>query len=209
MTHSPTFRFVVALAALSPGAAVVGQSGPGSAGPAWQRQPPAVQRADEGIGDVDPLGLSLREMQVDLRSPAGFDSVFRLDRTDAFGRRETLFMRMDGGTTAVFPQSIYGEDVWGQFPVIPPGTTFYIGRLPAELQGVDAARPRPVTMLDLTYRAVAEPAGPAARQSPDFIREASPRPVRSVWTDSGYREERIAAMLAGAADAAEAPSRER
>jgi hypothetical protein len=162
--------------------------------------PGTLQRAEEGIGDVEPLRLNLRDMQVDLRRPAGFDSVFRFDRTDAFGQRETVFMRMDGGVTAVFPQSVYSPSAWGPVPTIPPGTTFYIGEVPRHLRPAEQPRPTPVNRIDMSVGGGAESPPPAAalhRPEGRPVRRAVPgaRVQPSVWTDEAYRTRRIEALL--------------
>lgn len=173
---------------------------------AWCSSPPALPRVEQGVGDVEPLGMTLRDMQVDLRTPSGFDGVYRLDRTDAFGTRETLFMRMDGGVTAVFPKSLYTPTRDGLVPTIPPGTIFYLGGLPPGLQPLpqDAHRPRPANFLDLSID-VHVPAEPAPRA--DMRRSAAdaepmpafeptaPRPQRTLWNDEAYRNRRIATLL--------------
>jgi hypothetical protein len=85
--------------------------------------PPMLQRVDPTIADVSPLGESLREvnMLLDLRSPAGFQNVYRMPGHD------DLLMRANGGVYAIFPQSVYYESKRGPAAAVPPGTVYSIG----------------------------------------------------------------------------------
>jgi hypothetical protein len=169
--------------------------------PPWSAGQPPLQRVDQGIADSEPLGVSFRDLQVDLRIPTGFESVYRLQTPARLGAPGgTFFMRMDGSITAVFPQSVYADSPWGQLPMIPPGTIFYIGGLPPDLQPADtpASRPRPTNFVDLSLSGqapVESPALIATSESPASL----PPPalhIRSIWSDDSYRRERIAALLA-------------
>jgi hypothetical protein len=164
----------------------------------WSNVPPRLQRVDPGTTDVDPLHLSLREMQIDLRRPTGFDTVYRLDAARSFGRGGTMYMRMDGGVMAVFPQSVYRPSPGGMVPEIPPGTVFHLGELPPELRPQEPVRPRPPGFVDLSLSAAAPPSPPQASPSP--LPEALPE-VRSIWNDDEYRRRRVATLLSRAADA--------
>lgn len=81
---------------------------------------------EAGIEDVSPNAVAPRMQAVDLRTPVGFDRVYAI--TDAPG----LLARRSGSVTAVFSRSIYGGDA---SPQVPPGTVFYIGKLPVNLAG--------------------------------------------------------------------------
>ncbi len=86
--------------------------------------PPLLERVDPTIGDVSPLGESLREvnMQADLRVPTGFQNVYRVPG------RSDLLMRASGGIYAIFPQSAYVPTEKGDMAaIVPPGTVFSIG----------------------------------------------------------------------------------
>src|SRR5436309_7301200 len=76
-----------------------------------QITPPPPNRVEPGVGDRGPGSVSLRQAPLDLRSPAGFEGVYQIDRTNPFaspGERTTpFFMRQDGGVMAVFPRSTY------------------------------------------------------------------------------------------------------
>jgi len=104
--------------------------------PAFAQPTVPYEEVDPGRADASALNDSLRLVPIDLRTPTGFDRVFRLP-TVVGG---AVFARMDGGLTAVFPRSEY--DPGG--PVIPAGTTWYIGALPTSVFGVGRDRPRGV-----------------------------------------------------------------
>jgi hypothetical protein len=77
---------------------------------------------EQGVSDVGALSTSLRLMNPGIRAPSGFDQVYRAPG------RSNMLMRIEGGLTAVFPESVYvptGQG--GTYAAIPPGTTFYIG----------------------------------------------------------------------------------
>lgn len=97
---------------------------------------------ENGVADADPLSIGLRELQVDLRDPVGFEQVFRVPG------RDDLLMRVDGGLFAIFPRSVYFQTRSGNVPVIPNDTTFYIGEpafplLPAAAGTVDTGATGP------------------------------------------------------------------
>ena len=82
----------------------------------------ALTPVDPTVEDTGPLSVSLRELQVDLRGPVGFEHIYRVP-----GHEDELYMRVDGGLLAIFPQSIYSDTRWGPVPIIPNNTVFYIG----------------------------------------------------------------------------------
>ncbi len=85
--------------------------------------PPMLDRIDPLYGDASPLSHSLREMdmQADLRSPVGFQNIYRVPG------RDDLLMRQSGGVYAIFPQSAYVPSRNGSIAVVPPGTIYSIG----------------------------------------------------------------------------------
>jgi hypothetical protein len=105
--------------------------------------PPRFTRIESRIGDVDPLGVSLRQLSTDLRQPTGFRDVYRIEGSGAAAHHwgisnpsgADLFARRDGAITAVFPQSVYITTERGPFALIPPGTVFFIGDLPFDRFG--------------------------------------------------------------------------
>ncbi|MFN0131750.1 MAG: hypothetical protein ACKVW3_04335 [Phycisphaerales bacterium] len=149
-------------------------------------QPPAGARPVEaGLSDTNPQASPGRNVPLDLRQPTGFSTVYQL-KTDSHGGQ--VFMRIDGGTTAVFPRSVYQSSGGGGLvPSIPPGTVFYVGQLPASLTKSAPARPRPESAIDLTY-------------TPEIVtpsrREPSPPPASlTSWTDETCRVRRVSALL--------------
>jgi hypothetical protein len=85
--------------------------------------PPMLQLVDPARQDVGPLSDSLRDVniQTDLRSPAGFQNVYRVPG------RDDMLMRASGGIYAVFPQSVYVATDQGVMVEVPPGTIYTIG----------------------------------------------------------------------------------
>ena len=77
---------------------------------------------EQRVGDVGgPLSMSMRQLQPGLEVPNDFGSVYRVPG------RPDLLMRIQGGLTAVFPESNYQSTRGGTMAVIPDNTTFYIG----------------------------------------------------------------------------------
>lgn len=157
---------------------------------------------DPGNADASALADSLRLVPVDLRTPTGFDQVFRLP-TVVGGE---MFARMDGGLTAVFPRSEYG---FGR-PLIPAGTTWYIGALPSSVFG--EAGPRPgVHQTGLASQVsgsgrLDQRVNQRAGQAPPTVAAppARPGPVRNPlmpWSGELERGARVADLLSRAARA--------
>lgn len=93
-----------------------------------------LERVEEIWGDAGPLNESMRVLPLDLRSPVGFQGVYRVPGHD------NLLTRMDGGLAAVFPRSVYAATASGVVPLIPPGTVFHVG-------GVSDIKPSPTSNL--------------------------------------------------------------
>ena len=145
-------------------------------------QPPA--KVDPGTSDVSPNAASLRRMEVDLRRPTGFDGVYQLSKVDAFGRGQNMFMRIDGGVTAIFPRSVYVPTAAGLVPQIPPGTVFQIGPLP---QPAAASGHISQNHMDTRLRV------PEGTDEPPVIRDV---PVsRSLISNEVYRRRRLESLL--------------
>lgn len=174
-----------------------------------QQAPP--RKVEQGIGDVGPGSTSLRNLQVDLRVPTGFESVYELQRTNPFAppgqQTTTLYMRADGGVSAVFPRSIYAQGGGGLVPQIPPDTIFYIGALPGAVSGAKRPLPgsKPGNWMDLsldTYvREVEETAQTVARPAPPHPPPARSIAPPSMFEDEEFRRYRVGRLLdlAGAA----------
>lgn len=103
--------------------------------PLQQRQ---LTPVDAEVEDLGPLSATLRRVDLGLSPSNGFVDVFRDPR-----RSDTL-IRHSGGLYAAFPRSVYTPTEKGDIVDIPPGTTFYIGRLPSDVDaqpGGDPSRP--------------------------------------------------------------------
>lgn len=143
-----------------------------------------LERVDPGIGDVGPLSTSQRQLPMDLRTPTGFENVYRVR-----GREDTL-LRISGGLAATFPKSQYVPTAWGQVPVVPPGTVFHIGGVPKSLFGEDdgAGETRAYNAIDRT----AIPRAPGSYIPPPL----PPRPEPpSLWESELYRSYRLRTLL--------------
>ena len=133
---------------------------------------------DQGIEDTDPLRRSLRVLPEDLRQPTGFGHAYRVQGDP------NMFMRRDGGLTAVFPHSTYQRVPGGISADIPAGTTFYIGQAPWE---VDRARPGLLPgEIDLRV-----PPGPPTKS-------VVPYEPRTILTDEAFRRRRVEVLLRAA-----------
>lgn len=198
--------------------------------------PPGFHRLDQTVEDVSPLRVSFRVLSPDLRVPTGFRDVYRIEGSGAQASRlgiynpsgADLLARVDGAVTAVFPQSVYVNLGNGPLALVPPGTIFFIGRLPfgAALPSPApapnaAAKPvdqRAETVMPPAFRPVRQVAQPA-RGVPDVtppetpIEEAKPSSAlrqQSIMTDEEFRRERVRDLILRAAgigegDAAPAP----
>lgn len=168
---------------------------------------PPLRPLDPGRGDVGPLSQSLRIRPVDLREPSRFDAVYRTAGDQ--------LMRIDGGLTAVFPRSVYRASPGGAIALIPPGTIFHIGPVPAArawLSGADAqAAPGAGsngTWRDPWVNTAAVPRRVQTRiesstlqwaRIEDPSRIESAIDVHTIWWDDAFRARRVESLLARAA----------
>ena len=188
----------------------------------------ALTPVDPTVEDTGPLSVSLRELQVDLRGPVGFEHIYRVP-----GHEDELYMRVDGGLLAIFPQSVYTDTRWGPVPIIPNNTVFYIGAESMESLLVRDWSPRELWKDPLGLRidgridlAADEPDDPEAQAERDL--PAAPRqpiapstgrePGRdggppwadleaaaTIVTDPSYRAHRLRELMRLAAEAADQP----
>ncbi len=148
------------------------------------------QRIDAGSTDASSAAVSLKRMDIDLRRPSGFEGVYQFSRADIFGRGQTMFMRIDGGVTAMFPRSVYVPTALGMRPEVPPGTIFYIGALPPSPR-LPPAHISPTflnTAVSTRFPSEPEPL-PTVREVPI---------ARSLISNEVYRRHRIEALLSAA-----------
>lgn len=98
----------------------------------------SLQPVDATYADVNPLRTSTRVLRPDLRSPTGFDRVYRVPGSTrgisvpgTIASGQPKFERISGALSAVFSASEYTKDEDGHIlPVTPTGTVYYIGGVP-------------------------------------------------------------------------------
>lgn len=171
-------------------------------------------RVEQGIADVDSNALVRVDTWVDFRQEIGWESVFRLESTDRFGRENVMFARRSGAVSAVFPRSVYSWSESGPTVEVPPGTVFHIGgfdewasapsspaRSPmwidrrVDLRSVSSATPnRPQYRRD--DRANVEPVQHAASRA--LAAEVARESLGDLWQDEGARRMAVAMRLAQA-----------
>jgi hypothetical protein len=161
--------------------------------------PRGAQRVDPGIGDVGAVeGVSRVDLFRDLRHERGFGTVYRFESRQPMGMpgaTSTMYMRMDGGITAVFPESVYYNSPWELSPTVPPGTTFYIGRLPEHFGSAPALPPRASNYVDTRVNLMAHPQPPSINPPESAASSAAP----TIWEDEAYRQRALARLMRRAA----------
>ena len=95
---------------------------------------------EQVVGDTDPLRTSLRSPAGTLQQDANFEHVYA-------GPDGKLY-RVSGALYAQFERSIYVPSAWGVTPIVPPGTTYYIGAPPSLQVAPNPSRERPAEMID-------------------------------------------------------------
>lgn len=163
----------------------------------------ALRPVDQGVADTGPLSANRRVVPLDLRVPAGFDRVYQ------FGQgRSSKFARVNGGLTAVFPRSTYNDRGFGTTVEIPPGTVFYVGKLPDALFGGGVgglgSGPTPTSPSFVDTSAIAlsratleQPSSGRVIHQAVGATAANPRPgiVFSIFGDPEFRRRRIGGLL--------------
>lgn len=193
-----TFQVAAAACALAAGAAALQPRGVGSTIDVRSLRP-----LDQTHEDTGPLRTSLLSQPVDLRQPLGFEQVYRLPGSDT-----DRLARISGGLAAVFPRSSYVRTAKGDFALVPPGTVFYIGAIPAERA---VARPMAAGSADMRSDTRAESGGDPERieKIATHVADSSqtvpkPRVMErdsrpAIMTDEGYRAARVRELLKSAA----------
>lgn len=151
----------------------------------------------EGEADVSPLGTANRLVPVDLRVPTNFEQVYRLPTVVG----PAMFARIDGGLTAVFPQSVYR----GTQALIPAGTTWYLGTLPEHVLRGEAAAV-PLTEVAQAQRPIMRPNVPTAVSLASALPGAAALETQDAawshpmpWAGDFERSARVADLLRRAA----------
>lgn len=168
-----------------------------------QTDPRALRPVDQGVGDTGPLSANRRVVPLDMRVPSGFDRVYKFGEGSS-----SKFARRSGGLTAVFPRSTYIGSASGTVAVIPPGTMFYVGKLPDSLFGGGVgglgSRPIPKPLMLADTSAIDLARAPANRpvESRQENRAVTPsskvresNTVFSVFDDERFRTRRIDGLL--------------
>ncbi len=176
------------------------------------------------VSDLGPLNTSQRVMPLDMRATSSFDKLYKLDvRPRFFGDRaqSEYYMRRNGAVSAVFPRSSYRVLEEGVLAEVPAGTVFSLGGDLGRLLNVPPAAPRrnifsaqPVNPRQdpsqpnpnrPDYRVPQGPPAPPApparadrprRNAAELVYPEPSEPLaRSIWTDEGFRRERVGALL--------------
>ena len=101
-----------------------------------QEQP--WQPVEQRVADQTELSKSLRVVEPGLRPPSDFAQVYRVPE------RDDLFVRVQGGLYAVFPQSVYTRRRGTVQAVVPHNTVIFIGPPTTEaLEAWGVTRPKP------------------------------------------------------------------
>ncbi len=174
-------------------------------GPTFGQQLPTATPLDQGFEDVGPSRTSLRQVQVDPRSPVGFEQIYRT--------ADGNLMRQDGAIRAIFPRSAYVVDANGPRPEVPAGTVFHIGpdrhgfaaplgdpSMPA--QGVDRrVQSRIDAMPVYARRNEAQLAGSRASNLASNQATAGEYASLTLFTSETYRRARVASLIQQAVEA--------
>ena len=87
----------------------------------------APQRVLQGVEDVSPLRKIEDDLYRDLRTPVGWDAVYRVPIKDSQGNVKWMYARRSGAISAIFPLSVYNVTKQGVEIAVPPGATFHVG----------------------------------------------------------------------------------
>lgn len=169
----------------------------------WRADQGRFRPVDPGRQDTGPMAESLRLLPFDLRHPTGFDQVYRVPG------QEGMFMRMDGGLTAIFPKGVYSQTPFGDLPEVPPGTVFHIGTPP----GTPWSAPGLGLDLDDPGRALPNRIDTRIRLTGGHPTELRLRrtldngddgrsPSFTMWNNERVRQDRVGHLIRRAADTA-------
>jgi hypothetical protein len=82
---------------------------------------------ESGVEDRGTISESFRVQPLDLRLDTSFEKLYKVAGS------EVIYVRKSGGLSAVFRNSEYAQTPLGEIPIVPAGTTYYIGELPTTL----------------------------------------------------------------------------
>lgn len=116
--------------------------------------PAGLRPVDPTYEDTGPLGVSLRQLRPDLRTPLDFDRVYQIQPAHPNGPDQ--FTRISGAIAAVFPRSQYTTTRNGVRIDVPAGTVFYIGGPPVPAASSLPPTHRPSEATSLADNRVAE-----------------------------------------------------
>lgn len=141
---------------------------------------------DPAVEDLGPLSESLRLLDTGLGLPGSFENV------QAVPGYDDLYMRVAGGLYAVFPRSLYVSTRFGEAPIIPNDTVFYIGPPPSLS---DAVPPRPLPEELMAPRAIGAGSRVISGNEPSAPSPGDADFVPSIAESSGYRSARLLELM--------------
>ena len=147
---------------------------------------------DASVEDVSPLAVSTRLDPIDFRSPTAFERVYRA--ADGGG-----FIRISGAIVAEYFRGEYVQTQWGEMPIVPAGTVYYIGAREGQLDVAPAAQSFSALRVSafVTNRvdagARAASGGETSSRAQPLTVEPSARPT--VWTNEAYRQKRMVSAI--------------
>lgn len=168
---------------------------------AQPEQREGLRRVAPGFEDVSPIALSQRFEPVDNRATLFAEDVYEGERPGRFGSSERVYMRMYGGIVAVFPRGSYVNTPQGTAAAIPPGTVFHLGEPEDVLSAVTPVAMRP-GQVDLRENlATTDGRSVQPRQQQPARAQADEAEPPSIFSSEPYRQRRMAALIADAAQA--------
>ncbi len=145
------------------------------------------QRVLPGVEDVSPLRKIEDDLYRDLRTPVGWDAVYRVPVKDAQGNVKWMYARRSGALTALFPLSVYNVSRDGVEIAVPPGTVFHLGPIDSALR-------------DGSATGEATPPSSGTQASSTTATPAKPLPM-CVMEHEPYRQARMRQLLTEAVSA--------